>query len=646
MSTPPWIDRSDRLADPQVSRQGRRIHLRYDIPHRLNSSQVYPRRSQQGSEIIVSGHEDGLYIIWKGGEPLTLFSRTAPNRSATDATKLETEWNGPVSVDKRDNESGDLLVTRDAQANAEAVFETEEEEMDDDDIATPFSQELNLALGSPVLHLALPELPTLPPGRLYDPHVPLIMQTNIVLVASCADATVRLITLPLTPPSTLAKKQHNLAAQICHLIPASSHGVPRAAALSWTTSPGGHVNFRESPYWVSPENQRFELVVALSVSGVVGTLDFFRLPITYDEKRGGLIAPNVVPFHTIQLASPAHHISFSPTNRSQLLLADKKGSLKVYDPLAPESSRSRPSSRDSTQHSITSSGAWIVSFSTPFYLPKDTSIIYPGLARRKEILDARWVSAGRSVLVLLDDGEWGLWNAETNNTPTSMTQFALRGFIGHGSSTDSIAVPELKSRSNQRLAPMTPNTRKVRQESLFSGPSVSTGAGNAHKGGLSVAPTTTSHGAADDSVVMWYGGEAYHIPSLVSLWQRSVNSSGRDMGSLYGPGLTRIEGLDLSGEMLNDVAQFPARSTPASVGSITQRDIIVTGEYRFVIVSATRPQPPAKSLFARDAGSPPPQTYDLQLLENQELDLGGIDRLLDGMGGNAFGKPKRVGFVR
>jgi hypothetical protein len=194
---------------------------------------------------------------------------------------------------------------------------------------------------------------------------------------------------------------------------------------------------------------------------------------------------------------------------------------------------------------------------------------------------------------------------------------------------------------------MTPNTRKVRQESLFSAPS-GHGVANVSKGGISVAATTTSHGAPDDSVVFWYGSQVYHIASLAAIGQSS-NSKGRDLGSLYGPGLARLENVNVSGEMLNDVAQFPARNTAVNVGSFTHRDVLITGEYRLVIIATTRPQTPARSLFARDTGSPTP-THNLQLLQKGELDLNGVDRFLDSMAGteraNVFGKPKRVGFVR
>lgn len=519
----------------------------------------------------------------------------------------------------------------------------DEEELDDDEGCTPFTQELKLSLGCPVLHLATPPLPNVSlSDESYHRVVPLLMQARIVLLVACADSSVKLITLPITPPSAAAKRNHTLGAQICDVVPASAGcSAPRAVALTWTsTTISTNTPTTEVPD--RSEGEDLDLLIALSFSGVASDLRFFRFPMLYSAEKGVSVSDGGAPFRTLQLSSRAHHISFNPTvypspKHSQLLFADTKGALKVYDPLA-------------------SSG--LISFNTPFYLPKENDNPYPSLARQKTILDARWVSAGRAVLVLLEDGEWGVWNVDgggpvslANSTPTSLTNFAIRGFVGESSKADTSAASNLTSRTNHRLVPMTPNTRKVRQGDLFSGPGTNA-AGNTHRGGISVAATTTSHGTPDDSVVLWHGNEAHHIPSLVSLWQQNINSGGREVGSLYGPGLVHLEGLNMSGEMFNGIGQFPPRSTSmaANLGNITHRDILVTGEYRFVIISTTRPQTPARSLFAGGDSGSPTTKFDMQLLEQGDLDLNGVDRLLDGMTGierpNGFGKPKRVGFAR
>ena len=602
----------------------------------------------------MSAYDDGLYIVWRGGDALAITSRK--ERNAQDDTL--SEWNGPVSVRDKDPESGRPTLTQACHAGDKPMFKDQDEELDDDEeeAMAPLIQELKLSLGSPVLHVAMPSVPTPSSPPEYNPKVPGVFQVSLVVVVACEDGSVRLITLPLTPPTARAKRKHHLNAKICQLAPpASGYRLPRAIALSWTAT---DADVTASATTAVPH----DLLVALSASSITDTLTFYRIPVQLDPRTGLRFEERADPFHSVQLNAAAKHISFnsalSPSPRhSQLIVTDTKGSLKIYDPLASDTSRSRPSSRDSLSSDTAATGAWIMSFDAPFEVPKDASSAHAGLVRRRTILDAHWVLDGSSIIVLLSDGEWGLWNVHgtgikslPTNHETALASFVVRGFVGDATKAEAGTAPETKARSNQRLAPMTPNTRKVRQESLFSGPTTTTTtAAHVLRGGISVAETSTTQGAPDDSIVLWYGSDAYHIPSLALLWQRSVGSSGRDVGSLYGPGLGRIEGLDLSGELINSVEQSPAKRTAVSAGSLASTDIIVTGDYRTIIVSAARPQAPSRSLFAQETGSPS-ASFDMQLLDRGELDLGGMDRMLDGMNGmahtNGFGKPKRVGFAR
>lgn len=603
----------------------------YESPHRLNTSVIYPIQSPQGATIIVSGYDDGLHLVWKGGKPMRQASRS-----------LTQKRDMPVSIHERDETTQEPLVTQPISPDGRPGFESDNEEAEDDDLQPSLTQELKLSMASPVLHLAIPSLPPSSSAE-YNPNLPKALQTRIVVVAACADGSVRLVTLPLTPPTTISKLDHRLDAHICDLAPAGTRTTPRAVSLTWTRT--------------APESgKEIDLLIALAMSSIAAVVNFYRIPIPAYSTMESRIPNEARPFQTVPLNTTARHISFSlsplPSSRhSHLLIADTKGSVRVYDPLAtesPESSRSRPASREDLHDADSASGSWIVSLHTPFYAPKDTDNPYPGLGKRKEILDARWLSVSNAILVLLDDGEWGVWSvdgvglkANALSAGTPITEFAIRGFIGDSSNTYSSAVPSVKNRASSKLAPMTPNTRRARQESLFTGPTT-TVTGQAPRGGISVSPAYGHHN--DDSVVLWYGNEAFHIPSLGSLWKRSISSSGRETGSLYGPDLSRIEGLDLSGELLNDVAQFAPRSAAVSIGSITQRDMLVVGEYHLIIVTSPRLQVPAKSLFARDNGSPT-KMADQSLLDSGELDIGGLDRLLEGMNGaNGFGKAKRVGF--
>jgi hypothetical protein len=620
----------------------------YECPHRLNVTKVYPVQSPRGADIIISGYDNGLHILWRGGRPLSTASRTVTERvkdfSATRT--LRTEWNQPIDLKESP-------VTEDIPDKYKPRYDPEEEELDEDEPYPSFTQELKLSFGSPVLHLALPNVPQASSSLQSKARVPLIVSQRIVLAVACADATLRLITLPLTPPSASAKRNGRLGAQICHLSPsAPSSAMARDVALTWTSSStlseaGQQMDLDNPQQQPTTNDEKLDLLVASSTSAHLETLTFYRIPIAFNEITGGKVPAAVAPFHAVPLSSSTQCLRFSTAqypsrHHSRLLVADVKGTLKIYDPLAP---KGRPSSRTSADDTSVENGTWISAFNTSFQMPKGATSNYPGLAQRRKIVDVAWVSEGRAALVLLDRGEWGVWDIE-GMTQKKMNAFALQGFIG---SPDAAPASELKSRSTQGLAPSTPNTRQQRQESLFGAPKPAAPATTTARGGVCAIATAGSHGHLDDSVVLWYGSEAYHISSLAALWQRSLNSSGKDIGSLYGPGLSHIEGLDLSGEILNGVTQFPIRSTAINLGPMSLRDFAVTGEYSLVIIQSMRPQTPSRSLFAQ-AASNGPSIFDQQLLERGELDLGGMDRLLNGMGSrnNGFAPAatkKRVGFA-
>jgi hypothetical protein len=595
-------------------------------------------QSPRGADIIISGSDDGLHILWRGGRPLSSASRTVTERmnDLQGTRTVHTEWNQPISIRKP-------TVTEPIPDKDKPRFEAEDEEVDEDEPYPTMTQELKLSFASPVLHLALPNIPHPSTTLQSKVQTPLIVTQRIVLAVACADASLRLITLPLTPPSASAKRSARLGAQICELSPpANTSAVARDIALTWTTSLG-------LPAARDETNEGLDLLLASSTSAHAATLAFYRIPIAFNNMTGGKIPESVIPFHAVPLSSSSQCLRFSTAQcpsrqHSRLLIADVKGTLKIYDPFAP---KGRPSSRASNSDESPELGCWISAFSTAFQMPKGASTNYPGLAQRRNILDVAWVSGAKAALVLLDHGDWGVWDID-GVTQKKMNTFAIQGSIG---SADAPSASDLKTRPSQGLAPSTPNTRQQRQQSLFGASKPASPVTSTARGGVCAAATSASHGAVDDSVVLWYGSEAYHIASLASLWQRSLNGSGRDIGSLYGPALSHFEGLDLSGQLVNGVTQFPVRSTAINLGAMTQRDFVVTGEYRLIIIQSMRPPTPAKSLFAQaTAGTSNGHSkFDQQLLQRGELDLGGMDRLLDGMGngtnGFAAASKKRVGFA-
>jgi len=137
----------------------------------------------------------------------------------------------------------------------------------------------------------------------------------------------------------------------------------------------------------------------------------------------------------------------------------------------------------------------------------------------------------------------------------------------------------------------------------------------------------------------------YSISNLQTYWTRSIG--GGSAGSLYGPGLTRVENLNLFGELISSIEQFAASDVAVRAGA--QRDLLIAAEHRLLMLSSSTPQRESiTALFSRELEHvAETDQVDQRLLSRGELDLGGMDRLLEGMDGGSSIVPvgRRVGFA-
>ncbi|KAK4697378.1 hypothetical protein P7C71_g690, partial [Lecanoromycetidae sp. Uapishka_2] len=174
---------------------------------------------------------------------------------------------------------------------------------------------------------------------------------------------------------------------------------------------------------------------------------------------------------------------------------------------------------------------------------------------------------------------------------------------------------------------MTPSTRKMRQDALFTGPA-SQSDGPA-RGGLFVSPIydALNNRPDDESLLLWYGSNIVTISSLVTHWQNRVRGS----GNLFGAGAKgeprTISNIQLGGETCNEIGLFPFAKDRLKHNT-DQPEVLVTGERRLLIVT-----PPLAEPSAPAALSPPPlvSQTDKERLAQEELDIHGIDRVLADM---------------
>ena len=216
------------MSRTKIQRQGRKLHIRYESngcryssrpdscsnesTTRLHTSTVYPIKSSNGSTIIITGTETGLRVTWSGGKSLFVASQREGAFANGDHQHL--------NVDN---------ITREPESDDEALFDSDEEDLDDHQPYPSDVQEIDIALPSPVLHVAVP--PLVPDQR--NSSTPVFLFDSITLATACENCSAHVVILPLDPPSASAKRKGRLAAQVVPLDGGSGFDLPLGVALTW-----------------------------------------------------------------------------------------------------------------------------------------------------------------------------------------------------------------------------------------------------------------------------------------------------------------------------------------------------------------------------------------------------------------------------
>lgn len=583
----------------------------YELPHRILSSLIYPITAPNGSSVIVYGHDRGLRILWRGGRRRDHTSKAAaPKTNGTRQTDV-------ILIDDSDDE-------RQRDQLEEDNFDEEEEELDPDCPYPSTIQDIDIGLDRSVLHIAAPAVQA-------SALTPAILKRTAVVAVTSSDGAVRVLQIPLAPPSD-AQKEQTMQGISDSQIELNALG-PIVSDLAIKFMP------IDNQPLTAPKLQQEGVEGYLLVAAASRALSFWSVSVTthsmYVEDRK--------PSHKVQLANALNNISFHPSSRSaQLLVADRVGAVRIYDPYALKTQQKRPGSSGSVvepTRDIGDPGNWIMTFHTSFAPPKDASLP-AALIRRKRLLDAKWVLSGKGILALLEDSHWGIWDVSGVSKPARQVEaFAIDGYLTSPSANEPTE-PTRPKRGSSKLAPMTPNTRKSKSEQFYSVELKSKTLETIAKGGVSVASHYPRSGQIDESVIMWYNSQVYTIPSVQSFWQRSTTSGG--IGSLYSPGVSHIAELDPMHEIISSICLFAAKSSNAGIGAMnTQRDLLVSTEFHLVVLQQLRPATPASSLFQ---AAERPASRDQHMLDSGTLDLAGMDRMLNGMA-TSVAPGRKVGFA-
>ncbi|KAK4997331.1 hypothetical protein LTR66_003233 [Elasticomyces elasticus] len=609
-------------------------------------SKVYPIDAPNESTIIVQGHDTGVRILWRGGRPIQ--QSRSRQRIAHTVNGTSHNVNSMLVDDAHDEDTSYVK---------DVMFESEEEEWDVEEPYPPITQQVDLLLHTDVLDIAFPQTKT----RSASQDIPPLLQDRIVVAAACADRTIRVVTLPLCPPSRSQQHSQQLREQVFVIGGQRAHReVPTKVSVSWTSRESSrndtYSGTRSSESDSRSRSRRrasaadSDLLIASYSAEMTGLLLVHRVPMVAEGRTHSLAHESVTLVQRLYLPSHALTVSFHPGEApseqyTELLICDCKGTITILNPLGSTISSPQSPPRVSDKKLVLHErGTSIFAFSSSFEMPKDSTSSNPALAQRKKILGAQWVHQGRAILALMADGEWGVLKISGNANDASRSKnvgltskFAIRGYLGTTVSAPASTTLAKSGGILSKLAPMTPNTRRAKQNTLFSGPPPS------HSVILRGGITVSQNSDVDESIALWYGNEVYTIPSFRDFWQRSTSSDPKTSRSVAP---TRVENIEFGGEMINIVELLPPRNTTIGHGSMAQRDLLVTGEHRFVILTSARPS--LQSQLSKEPDSDM-VIQDQQALARGALDLGGMDRLLDALDSRpdaiGSGKGRIVGFT-
>ncbi|KAF9892034.1 hypothetical protein FE257_002440 [Aspergillus nanangensis] len=620
------------------------LQLSYRFPHRVYSAKGYPVLAPNGSSIIVYGYEGGLKVTWRGGRHFAAGHPQPPNDTTPHKPKFTNGGDDAIMIIDSDEEQA-----TEPPKKPEPIYHYEDEEPEVDP-TYPYEdvlRQLDIPLGSRVLQLAVPRIAPETARSSLDPFPPALTEVMII-AAVCADHSTRIVTLPLAPPHP---SQHATSIRTFSISGGVSHQeIPRGVSISFTYQENESQEDLDMSQNTSPTSgsSRWELLVATHSAESAGLLILHRIPIA-DETDSYRLYDNEIETKRRYLPSPATNITFNPApfpspRHSTLLVSYHDGCVKIYSCFykRPIKASRRASSSQTGLEMSEPEGKWLISL-YPGFEPSPS-----GLAKRKSVIHAEWVLGGQAVMVLMADGEWGVWDVEGAGPGTTKgpleRQSSVQGVSGGSLTTFSVSgrilspLPE-RNRSESsgaaveqrpKFAPLTPSTKRIREDTLFKGAPVGSTSPSLC-GEISVYQTNSYRDALpDESILFRHGNQSAVIPSLLSLWRNAVKSSGTFDASNRCR-VSAIQDITLMGEQLKGIGHLPAAFRHARESEGQNFDILLTAEHRFLVLAPRLTEPEEPPLSRHSVSEGPHTDADQIMLRRGELDVNGMDRLLSGM---------------
>lgn len=606
------------------------------MSHRVHAAQGYPLRAPNGASVIVYGNETGLKVVWRGGLQFSELKKPEQARSEKNT------GNNDDSVMILDSDEEDAPDATPAQETPSYEFVNEETEVDPSFPYEPILRQIDIPLGSRVLHLAVPRVTPDESRSPLDPFPP-IAKTTIVIAAVCSDFSTRIVTLPLLPPHPEQTNPTSWHIQTITLSGGVTHqDIPRGVSVTFTCGQTEEdQNPRKSRSRAATSGQWSLLVATHSAEGS-GLLLIHRIPIQEESSGFHTILDEYLVSQKRLLPSAAQTIAFNPSTypsarHSHLLVAFHSGCVKIYScfSIQKSSKTARRASLPQDGYETTDTeGRWLISL-YPGFERSPT-----GLPRRKTIVDAAWVLGGRAVMVLLMDGEWGVWDIEGAGPGTVKgplhRQTSVQGVTG-GSLTayavnGRIATPPSNTQSEAeqrpRFAPMTPSTKRVREDTFLKGSN--TPANPSLRGQISVLQTNPPQDALpDESILLRHGRLSAMIPSLLSLWRNAVRATGTFDASNRCR-VTPFQDVNLLGENFQAISHLPAPVRASRPKGPNAFDVLVAAEHHIIVLTprlVEAAENTSSALVKQEADA----FKDQVMLQRGDLDVEGMGRLINGM---------------
>jgi hypothetical protein len=571
--------------------------LSYDLPHHIYDTHVYPRKSSNGSTVIVYGNETGLRVVWYAGR-----------RFKAPSAKPKVNGHGTKDAMVIDSDSDD---DQPATPN-KADFDDELDEVDPANAYHGVLRHLEVPLGSAALTLAVPHIP-----KEGAEGIPSILQDNIVLAAACADYCIRLIRLPLDPPIEAIVDSSSVGVQIVK-VPLLNYHQDLVSSVAVTATTAGSDDSDEAQEDDNADKPNWSFLVASTSATGAGLLLVHRVVVEAKILGNALLLRRVALRSPMMAARICFNTASPPAVRhSELLITIPDAPcVKVYQVFPPRSRQRRGSNATtgsgSTSRSLsisTSAGKFIVTLLPEYQLTGSN-----GQVQRRRVLDSKWIFNGRAVLALLEDGEWGIWDLDAAGPAGSNTvirgQNNVTGIVGGG-------ITKFAARGS-RL-----NKTKA---SKANAPDVVTEAPQPSTGFICINQSPSQRN--DESAILSCNGEAQFIASVSTYWKSRVSGKGAlqpfDRATI-------LPSLRTGGETPKNIAmlpEFPNESRRAFELQ-TQPNFLVSTDTRLILHVNPLSEPVEAlqddELALRGASG------QQSLLENGDLDLEGVDRYLDDM---------------